>query len=298
MKIIPKIDIHVHSMPSVFIKRRTGEGYATPRELRHIYDTIGVERALYLPSGGYCAGVIDICSPREARAMVQDNPDVFGWWFVSFPAEAGENDPDSDLSFYLKQYKAWGARGVGEISENRYFDDPYMMNLWKHCEACDMPITFHIGNMGKDYGVVDELGLYRLEKVLKTFPRLKVLGHSQKFWAEIGQTDEEGRKGYPKGKVVPGRVVELMRRYPNLCGDLSAGSGANAIMRDPDFGYSFLEEFQDRLFYGTDICAPSNINNPMLKLSAFLDDAMLGGKISYTAYEKICRGNALDLLER
>ena len=89
-----------------------------------------------------------------------------------------------------------------------------------------------------------------------------------------------------------------MRRYPNLCGDLSADSGANAVMRDPDFGYAFLEEFQDRLFFGTDICDPRNITNPMLKLSAFLDDAMLSGKISYAAYEKISRGNALNLLEK
>ena len=44
-----------------------------------------------------------------------------------------------------------------------------------------------------------------------------------------------------------------MRRYPNLHGDLSAGSGFNAISRDPEFGYRFLEEFQDRLYFGTDI---------------------------------------------
>ena len=69
-------------------------------------------------------------------------------------------------------------------------------------------------------------------------------------------------------------------------------------MRDPDFGYAFLEEFQDRLFFGTDICDPRNITNPMLKLSAFLDGAMLSGKISYAAYEKISRGNALNLLEK
>ena len=100
------------------------------------------------------------------------------------------------------------------------------------------------------------------------------------------------------GKVAPGgRVVELMRKYPNLCGDLSAGSGYNAMSRDPEFAYAFMEEFQDRLYYGTDICAPSNITNPMLKLASFLDDAMETGKISYAVYEKICRGNALQLLE-
>ena len=89
-----------------------------------------------------------------------------------------------------------------------------------------------------------------------------------------------------------------LMRNTNLCGDLSAGSGYNAISRDPEFGAAFLEEFQDRLYYGTDICSPTNINNPMLKLSALLDEFMQNGKISYRAYEKISRGNALDLLEK
>lgn len=289
--------MHVHSVPEVLILRPRGDGFPTPDELRLIYDDVGIEKGVLLPDGVYPEGSGDITSPREAMHMVRDFPNVFGWWFSPISPSMYHNSPDCDLSFFLNQYKALGAKGVGEIQENRYFDDPYMMNLWKHCEACNMPVIFHLGNLGNDYGVVDELGLPRLEKVLKAFPRLKILGHSQKFWAEIGQTNEAERDGYPTGKVVPGRLVELFRKYPNLCGDLSAGSGANAIMRDPDFGYSFLEEFQDRLFYGTDICSPRDRSSNMLKLAGFLDDAMLGGKISYVAYEKISRGNALNLLE-
>jgi hypothetical protein len=41
-----------------------------------------------------------------------------------------------------------------------------------------------------------------------------------------------------------------------------------------------MEEFQDRLYYGTDICDPHDINDPMLKLSSWLDNAMEAGKIS------------------
>ncbi|MPN62057.1 hypothetical protein SDC9_209803 [bioreactor metagenome] len=80
--------------------------------------------------------------------------------------------------------------------------------------------------------------------------------------------------------------------------DLSAGSGYNAVTRDPEFGYEFLEEFQNKLFYGTDICDPRNITNPMLQLAEYLDTAMENKKITYTAYEKISRKNALELLNR
>ena len=97
----------------------------------------------------------------------------------------------------------------------------------------------------------------------------------------------------PKGKVTPGRVVELMRRYPNLHGDLSAGSGFTAISRDPKFGYKFMEEFQDRLYWATDIANdPQNlpIVDYFLKLKA-------EKPISAAAYEKITWRNADRLLK-
>ena len=55
------------------------------------------------------------------------------------------------------------------------------------------------------------------------------------------------------------------------------------------------------IFFATDIHDPENINpdNPayeMLNLSAFLDEICEQGHISYEAYEKICRKNALKLL--
>mgnify|MGYP000346850352 CR=1 FL=1 len=50
-----------------------------------------------------------------------------------------------------------------------------------------------------------------------------------------------------------GRLVCLMRNYKNLYADLSANSGGCAIMRDEKFGLQFLEEFQDRLMFGTDM---------------------------------------------
>jgi len=104
---------------------------------------------------------------------------------------------------------------------------------------------------------------------------------------------EETRGGYPKTPVVEGgRVVELMRAHRSLCGDLSAGSGHNAVSRDPAFGYRFLDEFQDRLFFGTDICAPSN-KTPLV---GFLNDAVAGGHISREAYEKIAWRNTARLL--
>lgn len=296
--LVKKIDIHVHTSESKWPSFLGEARYATPEELIEIYDKIGVEKGVLLPMI-LTEFYFQVASNYEIKLAADKHPDRF-YWFCNIDPRQGLHSPETDFTPYILACKEQGAKGVGEICSNVYFDDPCTFNLFHHCEKNNMPVIFHIGNKGRDYGLVDEIGLPRLEKALAAFPNLTFLGHSQKFWAEIsGDITPELRDGYPTGKVVPGgRIVELLRKYPNLNCDLSAGSGFNAISRDPEFGYAFIEEFQDRLFYGTDICDPRNIDNPMLKLASFLDEAVESGKISQTAYEKVSRGNALKLLER
>ncbi|NOZ22072.1 MAG: amidohydrolase family protein, partial [Planctomycetes bacterium] len=85
------------------------------------------------------------------------------------------------------------------------------------------------------------------------------------------------------------------RKYPNLYGDLSAGSGSNALARDPEHGYEFVDEFQDRLLMGIDICWPRGCKGPF-RILEFLREALDEKKISQEAFDKIMGGNAVRLL--
>ena len=298
MKKLAKIDMHVHVIDNSegALLRSTGDTFCTPAQLLSLYEICNVDHAVILTAiSPECADERN--TNREIYQIVKRDPKHFSW-FCGIDPRFYTNSPDTDFTPILEHYKALGAKGVAELTCNLALDDPCVMNLLSHCEKCGMPVTIHIGAKGHDYGVIDELGLPRLEKVLKTFPQLQIIGHSQKFWSEIsGDNNEAIRDTYPVGKVQPGgRLIELMRKYKNLTADISAGSGYNAMARDPAFAYGFLEEFSDRLYYGTDICSPMNRTNPMLLLSPFLDDAMEQGRISYAAYERICRGNALRLL--
>jgi len=289
--LVKKIDIHVHCPLKKGCPRLDGTDYATPEELKNMYASMGIERGVQLP-GTNPEGSSRIVNNEMSMELVEAYPDMFSW-FCNIDPRFGDNSPNTNLSHFINYYKEKGAKGIGEVCANLPFDDPLMENLFYHAEKCAMPLIFHIGNHGEDYGIVDGSGLYGLEGALKKFPKLRFLGHSQKFWAEISGGEIDDRDGYPTGKVIPGgRVVELMRKYPNLCGDLSAGSGENAVMRDPEFGYAFLDEFQDRLYFGTDICSPHNIRH----LHSFLDEAVMAGKISQQCYNKVCRENALKLL--
>ena len=58
---------------------------------------------------------------------------------------------------------------------------------------------------------------------------------------------------YPKGPVKPGGLTDkLLGDYANLYADLSAGSGLNAITRDPEFYRGFIARHSAKLLWGSD----------------------------------------------
>ncbi len=292
------IDIHGHCLKAKDFPLPPGnEPFVWPEILMEMHKSVGIEHGVILP----------IIGPDNTM-VVQSNEEVLdiaaesNGHFIPFcnvDPRMLYNSPTSDLSYIIEHYKAKGCKGIGEMTCNLSFTDPRCLNLFKHAEKNEMPVTFHIAmREGNIYGVIDDLGLPRLEVVLQKFPNLKFLAHSQTFWAHISSdVSLSNWGGYPKGPVVkPGRVSELMRKYPGLLGDLSAGSGCNALTRDPSFAYEFLDEFQDRLFFGTDVCRPCNRNDVLIMLQNFLNQALAEKHITKEIYEKVTHLNAEKLL--
>ena len=172
MKKLKKIDMHVHCIEERGIPKLSGHFYPTVHELRKIYDEIGIERGVLLPPGTCPEFTTERLSPREAEAIAKNYNDTIGWWFCGVDPRFGSNNDKTDFSHYLNYYKSHGAKGVSELISNISLDDPRMLNLFKHCEACGMSVTLHFGKPEYDYGVVDELHLPKLEKILQTFPNL------------------------------------------------------------------------------------------------------------------------------
>ena len=296
MKAIKKIDIHAHAtgFPKSAPIQARGYPWIDAEGVLGFYDKLNIEKGVLLPLNSPEYHMIQVTT-GECMDMAERYAGRFLWFCGVDPRMAG-NDPKADLSSLLLHYKALGAKGVGELSAQLYADDPFVDNLFYHSAACDMPVTIHIGpQFGGCYGIVDELGLPRLESMLKKHKNLKILGHSQPFWAEMGdEITEETRNAYPSGKVKEGRLPYLMRKYENLYCDLSAGSGANALMRDPEYAQKFIEEFSDRLLYGCDIC--QGFNTHPFVFDEFLNGMRESGGISEENYYKLVRGNAIKLL--
>ena len=88
-------------------------------------------------------------------------------------------------------------------------------------------------------------------------------------------------------------MPKLLRRYPNLYGDLSDFTPVNALSRDPEYGPKFLEEFQDRLLFGTDLITTSD----QVGMADLLINWQKTKKISETVFNKIARDNAIKLFK-
>ena len=296
MEAIKKIDIHAHvtAFPQyVPMYPNSTNRMVSAEELFGFYDKLNVEKGVLLPLVSP-EHRVDLRTPEAMKWMTEQYPDRFVW-FCNIDPRFLHNSKTSDFSYMLEHYKKLGAKGLGELTASLYADDPWMDNLFSCCEEQNLPVTIHIAPEPTGYyGIVDDLGLPRLEKVLKAHPDLIILGHSQPFWAEISECTQEIRNTYPTGKVKEGRLLKLLREYGNLHCDLSAESAANALMRDREYAARFIEEFSDRLYYGCDICARANTHP--FPFNDFLDDMRATGEISEENYRKLVRENAVKLL--
>ena len=292
------IDIHEHARTKAgFVHPKKGYTITTAEDLVGIMDRHGIQRMVVLP----------ITSP-ETFPWIQSNEEVFEavdrfpGRFIKFchvDPRIEYNWLEYDFAPLLEYFKGLGAVGLGELTVNLWWDDPRVQNLLRGCEQVGFPVTCHIATHEfNTYGLITEPGMGGIERALRRYPKLNLLGHSAGFWSEVAPNPSfDDRDGYPKGKVLPGgRVPELMRKYPNLWGDLSAGSGFNAVSRDPDWGYAFLSEFQDQLLMGLDLCTLDNEKGGCGLLD-FLRAGRDGGKLSPAAYEKIMGLNAVRLLK-
>ncbi len=81
----------------------------------------------------------------------------------------------------------------------------------------------------------------------------------------------------------------MLGEYPNLFADISAGSGYNALTRDPDFTVGFIERHWQKLLFGTDYLQP---HQELMQFRWLREEA----PVTEQQRQAIAHGNAAGLL--
>lgn len=291
------IDLHAHAYrkPVPFVVQ-----FCTVDELLRRYDDADIEMGCLLPIVN--SEVYFPQANEDILEMAEQHPDRF-IPFCNVDPRALTNSPDAELNLVLQYYKDKGCRGLGEVMPNIPLLDPRVQNLCRCAQDVGLPIVFDgSSRVGGDFGLQDEPGLPQLESTLLKYPNLIVFGHGRTFWIELSSDVTPGERKpvfrsdgeylfppYQSGPIEKeGVVPTLFRRYSNLLGELS--DAYPFLDRDHDFGAKFLTEFQDRLFFGTDICF-ADMPFGMQTLLLQLRDSR---KISEEVFQKIAYKNAMN----
>lgn len=212
---------------------------------------LGVTRTVLLPAGreilrpsthqGLSNGLQGTCTGNEAcRRLAKEHPDRF-----VFGANEVPDLPDA-IETIEKELKA-GAVVIGEQKFGVECDSPEMQRIYALAEAYGVPVLLHWQH------TTYNPGFDRFPRMLEKFPKVVFIGHAQTWWANIDKDHRDQSVLYPKGKVTPGgRTDRYLADHPNLYGDLSAGSGQNALSRDEDHAREFLKRHAAKLMFGSD----------------------------------------------
>lgn len=226
---VPVIDFHQHTHYS----GRTDE------ELVLHQREMGVSLTVLLPAGSKYGLAAEAWGNDSVVALARQYPNEF----VFFANEL----PDlPETRRVLEKYLKLGAKGIGEQKFPVDCDSPHTRLVAEIARDHGVPVLMHFEHEHYNFGIE------RFHTILEKYPTVNFVGHAQTFWGNIDKNHSQPAM-YPKGPVARGGITDrLLSDYPNMWGDLSAGSGLNAMLRDEDHARGFLERHQNRLIWASD----------------------------------------------
>ena len=222
-----------------------------------------------------------------------------------------------------------GATGVGELGDKgkglfyskpgppawgMHLDDPRMDPLLEKCAELNMPVNIHVAEPKWMYepmdstndglmnaytwrvdvkpGVVDHEGMIAiLERALKRHPQTTFIAcHFANCSYDLN------------------KLGRLLDKYPNLYADIAARYAETAPI--PRFVKKFIETYQDRLLYGTDMGLEKEMYQVTFRILESTDEhfyeielfgyhwPLYGLGLSDTVLKKLYRQNALKILSK
>lgn len=241
-----------HAEPIIDIHQHVGYSGRPDDVLLAHQRAMGITTTVLLPAGrrvqmasthnGKSNGLAaEALGNEECYRFAQEHP-------REFLCAANEVPDVEDATVEIEKYLKLGAVMIAEQKFGVECDSPEMHRIYQLAQAYHVPVLMHW-----QFGMYNH-GFERFHKILEKYPNVNFIGHAQTWWANIDKQNQDQTVLYPKTRpVTPGGISDrYLADYPNMFGDLSAGSGLNGLTRDEDFTRDFLKRHQDKLLYGSD----------------------------------------------
>lgn len=279
------IDIHQHLNYS---------GRGDEALLRH-QRTMGIRKTVLLPAGrplvgastheGKTNGLEAECLGNEAcYRFAKAHPQEYTF--------AANEVPDSPGAIKeIEKYLKLGAVMIAEQKFGLECDSPEMQRVYQLAADYRVPVLMHWQYQRFNYG------FERFGAMLSRYPHTTFIGHAQTWWAHIDKAYRDDTSNlYPQGPVTPGGLTDrYLSEFPNMYGDLSAGSGLNALTRDENHAREFLHRHQDKLLYGSDCNDEAGAGDPcqgaqtIATLRRLAPDAKIQAKLLHQNARRLLR---------
>jgi predicted TIM-barrel fold metal-dependent hydrolase len=266
----PIIDIHQHTHYS---------GRSDEELIQHQRE-MGISKTILLPAGSKYGLAADAWGNDSCVALARKLPKEFVFF-------ANELPDIPETKSVLEKYLNMGAIGIGEQKFPVEVESKSIELVAGIAAEHKVPVLLHFEHEHYNFGIQN------FHKILEKFPKVNFIGHAQTWWGNIDKKHDQ-KVMYPKGPVTPGGISDrLLSDYPNMWGDMSAGSGLNSMLRDEAQATQFLKRHQDRLLFGSDCndrkahsekCLGSHIIAAIRKLSP---DKKVERKILYENTSKL-----------
>lgn len=309
----PIVDVHAHDYA-----KTDAEVAAWVKTM----DEVGVEKSIIL---SYSTGrQFDSIVDRYSR--YKDRFDV--WCGFDY---TGVNEPGWQKRAVAELERCYrkGAKGVGELGDKGlgelysrptpgygvHIDDPRMKPLLEKCAELKMPINIHVAEDEWMYLPSDSTndGLMNAAKWKVDMSKPGILNHDQ-----LVGTLENAVRNNPRTTFIACHLAnccanldmfaKLLDKYPNLYGDIAARYGELAPI--PRYVKAFLEKYQDRILYGTDMGTRKMMYQTTFRILESADEhfyvrdlfnyhwPLYGFHLSDEVLRKLYGGNAKRILGR
>ncbi len=190
-----------------------------------------------------------------------------GFDYTGFETPEGQKHAVIELERCFKK----GAKGVGELGDKGlgefysgpvpgyiHIDDPRMKPLLQKCAELRMPVSVHVAEDEWMYLNSDSAndGLMNAATWKVDLSKKGILNHDQ-----LITSLENAVKNNPKTIFIACHLANccsnlsmlgrLLDNYPNLYTEMAARYGEIAPI--PKYAHDFIEKYQDRILYGTDM---------------------------------------------